>query len=91
MGGKLGTIFARTGHEVVFSYARSRVHSVENQGDIDKILAPAGAMEAFEAAKKAGKRGANHGDEPYRHSGATRRQGRRLDGTRQRRTVQRLT
>src|SRR5436190_3454593 len=24
MGGKLGTIFARTGHEVVFSYARSR-------------------------------------------------------------------
>jgi 8-hydroxy-5-deazaflavin:NADPH oxidoreductase len=23
MGGKLGTIFARTGHEVVFSYARS--------------------------------------------------------------------
>jgi predicted dinucleotide-binding enzyme len=24
MGGKLGTLFARTGHEVVFSYARSR-------------------------------------------------------------------
>ena len=24
MGGKLGTIFARAGHEVVFSYARSR-------------------------------------------------------------------
>lgn len=24
MGGKLGTIFARTGHEVVFSYSRSR-------------------------------------------------------------------
>ena len=24
MGGKLGTIFARTGHEVVFSYARSK-------------------------------------------------------------------
>lgn len=24
MGGKLGTIFARTGHDVVFSYARSR-------------------------------------------------------------------
>lgn len=23
MGGKLGTIFARAGHEVVFSYARS--------------------------------------------------------------------
>ena len=24
MGGKLGTIFAKTGHDVVFSYARSR-------------------------------------------------------------------
>jgi 8-hydroxy-5-deazaflavin:NADPH oxidoreductase len=24
MGGKLGTLFARAGHEVVFSYARSR-------------------------------------------------------------------
>lgn len=24
MGGKLGTLFARTGHEVVFSYSRSR-------------------------------------------------------------------
>src|SRR5712692_1064358 len=24
MGGKLGTIFARAGHEVIFSYARSR-------------------------------------------------------------------
>jgi predicted dinucleotide-binding enzyme len=24
MGGKLGTLFARTGHEVVFSYARSK-------------------------------------------------------------------
>ncbi len=24
MGGKLGTIFARAGHEVVFSYARSK-------------------------------------------------------------------
>ena len=24
MGGKLGTIFARAGHEVMFSYARSR-------------------------------------------------------------------
>ncbi len=32
-----------------------QVHSVENQDDIDKILAPGGAMEAFEAAKKAGK------------------------------------
>jgi hypothetical protein len=24
MGGKLGTLFARAGHEVVFSYARTR-------------------------------------------------------------------
>jgi predicted dinucleotide-binding enzyme len=24
MGGKLGTIFARAGHEVMFSYARSK-------------------------------------------------------------------
>jgi predicted dinucleotide-binding enzyme len=24
MGGKLGTIFAKAGHDVVFSYARSR-------------------------------------------------------------------
>ena len=27
MGGKLGTIFARAGHEVVFSYARSTTNS----------------------------------------------------------------
>ncbi len=32
-----------------------QMHSIENQGDIDKVLAPGGAMEAFEAAKKAGK------------------------------------
>ncbi len=32
-----------------------QMHSVENQGDIDKILGPGGAMEAFERAKKAGK------------------------------------
>lgn len=32
-----------------------QMHSIENQEDIDKILAPGGAMEAFEAAKKAGK------------------------------------
>ena len=32
-----------------------QMHSIENQGDIEKILAPGGAMEAFEAAKKAGK------------------------------------
>jgi aryl-alcohol dehydrogenase-like predicted oxidoreductase len=32
-----------------------QMHSIERQADIDKILAPGGAMEAFEAAKKAGK------------------------------------
>lgn len=32
-----------------------QMHSIENQGDIDKILGPGGAMETFEAAKKAGK------------------------------------
>ena len=32
-----------------------QMHTIENQGDIDKILAPGGAMEAFDAAKKAGK------------------------------------
>jgi predicted aldo/keto reductase-like oxidoreductase len=32
-----------------------QVHAVQNQDDIDKILAPGGAVEAFEAAKKAGK------------------------------------
>ncbi len=32
-----------------------QMHSIENQDDIARILAPGGAMEAFEAAKKAGK------------------------------------
>ena len=32
-----------------------QIHSIEHQGDIDQILAPGGTMEAFEAAKKAGK------------------------------------
>lgn len=32
-----------------------QIHTIENQSDIDKILAPGGAMEAFESAKKAGK------------------------------------
>ena len=32
-----------------------QMHSIENRGDIDRILGPGGAMEAFEAAKKAGK------------------------------------
>ena len=32
-----------------------QVHGIQSQDDIDKILAPGGAMEAFEAAKKAGK------------------------------------
>lgn len=32
-----------------------QMHSVENEEDVRKVLAPGGAMEAFEAAKKAGK------------------------------------
>ena len=32
-----------------------QAHAVQTQEDIDKILAPGGAIEAFEAAKKAGK------------------------------------
>lgn len=32
-----------------------QMHTIESQADIDKILAPGGALEAFEAAKKAGK------------------------------------
>lgn len=32
-----------------------QMHSVSTQADIDRILSPGGAMEAFEAAKKAGK------------------------------------
>ncbi len=32
-----------------------QVHAVQNQDDIDRIISPGGALEAFEAAKKAGK------------------------------------
>jgi predicted aldo/keto reductase-like oxidoreductase len=32
-----------------------QVHGVQDQADVDKVFAPGGAMEAFEAAKKAGK------------------------------------
>ena len=32
-----------------------QMHSVETMADVDRILGPGGAMEAFEAAKKAGK------------------------------------
>jgi predicted aldo/keto reductase-like oxidoreductase len=32
-----------------------QLHTIESQSDIDKILAPGGAIEAIEAAKKAGK------------------------------------
>jgi predicted dinucleotide-binding enzyme len=37
MGGKLGTIFARAGHEVVFSYARTK-------GKLEKLARDAGAL-----------------------------------------------
>ena len=32
-----------------------QMHSIESKSDIEKVLAPGGAMEAFEAAKRAGK------------------------------------
>lgn len=32
-----------------------QIHAVQDQADVDKIFAPGGALEAFEAAKKAGK------------------------------------
>lgn len=32
-----------------------QIHAVQNRDDIDKILSPGGALETFEAAKKAGK------------------------------------
>jgi predicted aldo/keto reductase-like oxidoreductase len=32
-----------------------QVHAVQNQADVDKVLGPGGAMEAFEAAKQSGK------------------------------------
>ena len=50
MGGKLGTIFARAGHEVVFSYARTK-------GKLEKLARDAGgrarAGTPAEAAKDA--------------------------------------
>ena len=32
-----------------------QMHAIQNQADVDRIFAPGGAIEAFEAAKKAGK------------------------------------
>jgi 8-hydroxy-5-deazaflavin:NADPH oxidoreductase len=46
MGGKLGTLFARTGHEVVFSYARSRTK-------LEKLAREAGAMTRAGTPKEA--------------------------------------
>ena len=50
MGGKLGTIFARAGHDVVFSYARTK-------GKLEKLARDAGgrarAGTPAEAAKDA--------------------------------------
>jgi predicted dinucleotide-binding enzyme len=50
MGGKLGTIFARAGHEVVFSYARTK-------GKLEKLARDAGGRASAgtpaEAAKEA--------------------------------------
>ena len=41
MGGKLGTIFARAGHEVVFSYARSNENSRSSRATRKAMHAPA--------------------------------------------------
>jgi uncharacterized protein len=49
-----------------------QVRSVQTNDDIDKILAPGGAMEAFEAAKKAGKcrlRQVGYGHDAYSRGG----------------------
>jgi predicted dinucleotide-binding enzyme len=51
MGGKLGTIFARAGHEVVFSYARSEAkleRLARNSGGVARAGTP------VEAARDAG-------------------------------------
>src|SRR3974390_2673734 len=50
MGGKLGTIFARAGHEVVFSYARSKEKLRRLAGDAH---GKARAGTPAEAAKEA--------------------------------------
>ncbi len=52
MGGKLGTIFARAGHEVVFSYARSKAKLKElarDAGDNARAGTPNEAAEGAEA------------------------------------------
>ena len=52
MGGKLGTLFARAGHEVVFSYARSE-HKLEQlareTGGRARAGSPANAAREAEA------------------------------------------
>jgi 8-hydroxy-5-deazaflavin:NADPH oxidoreductase len=54
MGGKLGTIFARAGHEVVFSYARSNEKLKKLARDIDgKAHGNARAGTPSEAAQEA--------------------------------------
>ena len=52
MGGKLGTIFARTGHEVVFSYARSTAKLTKlakTAGASARAGTPAEAVESADA------------------------------------------
>jgi predicted dinucleotide-binding enzyme len=41
MGGKLGALFARAGHEVVFSYARTRKKLKASREKLDTWRAPA--------------------------------------------------
>src|SRR5438477_5731261 len=52
MGGKLGTIFARAGHEVVFSYARSKAklqRLARNAGETARAGTPAEAARDADA------------------------------------------
>ena len=52
MGGKLGTLFARAGHEVVFSYARSRdklEHLAREAGGIARAGTPRDAAQFADA------------------------------------------
>ena len=53
MGGKLGTLFARAGHEVVFSYS----HSEEKLKKLAKDYDPTNKMHALTALHEADQKG----------------------------------
>src|SRR5712691_10947500 len=54
MGGKLGTIFARAGHEVVFSYARSEQKLKRLAHDADAVLLAVHWLRFDDVLKQAG-------------------------------------